>query len=105
MKCYTWCIALYGAGTWTLRKVDYKYLKSLGLWCWRRMEKISWTNCVRNGVLHGAKKERNILHTLQGRKVDWIGHILRRKCILKHIVEGKIEGGIEMMGKRRRRRK
>jgi hypothetical protein len=96
---------LYGAGTWTLRKVDYKYLKSLELWWWRRMEKISWTNCVRKGVLHGVKKERNILHTVQRRKVDWIGHILRRKCILKHIIEGKIEGGIEMMGKRKRRRK
>jgi hypothetical protein len=26
LKCYIWSIALYGAETWTLRKVDQKYL-------------------------------------------------------------------------------
>jgi hypothetical protein len=28
VKCYIWSIALYGAETWTLRKVDQKYLES-----------------------------------------------------------------------------
>jgi hypothetical protein len=40
VKCYIWSIALYGAKTWTLRKVDQKYLESFEMWCWRRMEKI-----------------------------------------------------------------
>jgi len=39
-------IALYGVETWTLWKVDEKYLGSFEVWCWRRMEEISWTNCV-----------------------------------------------------------
>jgi hypothetical protein len=39
---------LYGADMWTLQKVDQNYLESFEMWCWRRMEKISWTNCVRN---------------------------------------------------------
>jgi hypothetical protein len=47
VKCYIWSIALYGAETWTLRVVDQKYLESLELWCWRRMEKKSWTDRVR----------------------------------------------------------
>ena len=38
VKCYILSIALYGAGTWTLRKVDQKYMESLEMWCWRRME-------------------------------------------------------------------
>jgi predicted HD phosphohydrolase len=29
VKCYIWSIALYGAETWTLRKVEQKYLESL----------------------------------------------------------------------------
>jgi len=41
-----WNIALYGAETWTLRAVDQKHLESFEMWCWRRMEKISWTNHV-----------------------------------------------------------
>jgi hypothetical protein len=28
VKCYIWSIALYGAETWTLRKMDQKYLES-----------------------------------------------------------------------------
>jgi hypothetical protein len=47
-KCYVWSIALYGAETWTLLAVDQKQLESFEMWCWRRMEKISWTDHVRN---------------------------------------------------------
>ena len=36
IKCYTWRIALCGAETWTLQKVDQKYLGSFEMWCWRR---------------------------------------------------------------------
>jgi hypothetical protein len=106
VKCYTWSIALYGAETWTLRKVDQKYLESFEMWCWRRMEKICWTDRVRNEkVLHRVKEERNILHTIKRRKANWIGHILCRNCLLKHVIEEKLEGRIEMTGRRGRRRK
>jgi len=67
-------IALYGAEAWTLRKVDKKYLRSSQLWCCRRMEKISWTDRVRNEVLERVKEERNILNTLKRRKTIWIVH-------------------------------
>jgi hypothetical protein len=95
-----WSIALYGAEMWTLGKVDQKYMESFEMWCWRRMEKISWTDHVRNEeVLHRVKEEKNILHTVQRRKANWIGHILRRNCLLKHVIEGKLEGRIEMTGR------
>ena len=48
IKCYIWSMAVYGAETWTLREADQKYLESFEMWCWRRMEKISWTDRVRN---------------------------------------------------------
>jgi hypothetical protein len=69
------------------------------------MEKISWTDRVRNEVLHRVKGERNIVHTIIRRKANWIGHILRRNCLLKHVIEGKLEGRIEVTGRRGRRRK
>jgi hypothetical protein len=57
------------------------------MWYWRRMEKISWTDRVRNvGVLRRVKEYRNILHAIKRKKVDWIGHVLRRNCLSKHIV-------------------
>ena len=48
VKCYIRSMAFYGAETWTLRSADQKHLESFEMWCWRRMEKISWTDHVRN---------------------------------------------------------
>jgi hypothetical protein len=106
VKCYIWGKAFHGTETWTLQKVDQKYLESFEMWCWRRMEKISWTDRVKNEeVLHRVKEGRNIGHTVKRRKANWIGHILRRNCLVKHIIEGKIEEGTEVTGRRERRRK
>jgi hypothetical protein len=70
------------------------------------MEKISWTDHVRNeDVLLTVKEHRNTLHEIRKRKANWIGHILCRNCLLQRVIKGKIKGGIEVTGKRRRRRR
>jgi hypothetical protein len=57
------------------------------------MDKISWTDGVKYvEVLHRVKEERSILYTIKSRNANWIGDILRRNCLLKHVIEGKIEG-------------
>jgi hypothetical protein len=44
----------------------YTYMESFEMWCWKMMEKISWTDRVRNeDVLRRVKKERNIVHTIK----------------------------------------
>jgi hypothetical protein len=40
---------LYGAETWTLRKLDQMYMENFQMWCWRRMDTINWTDRV---ILH-----------------------------------------------------
>ena len=70
------------------------------------MEKISWTDHVRNEeVLLRVKEKRNILHEISKRKANWIGHILRRNCLLQQVTEGKIKAGVEVTGRRGRRRR
>ena len=65
------------------------------------MEKISWTDRVRNEeVLLRVNEQRNILHEIRKRKANWVGHILRGNCLLKQVIEGKIKG--EMKVTRRR---
>ena len=94
VKCYVWSIALYGAETWMLRAVDQKHLESFEVWCWRRMEKISWTDHVRNDeVLLRVKEQRNILHEIRKRKANWIGHSLRRNCLLQRVLKERYKGG------------
>jgi hypothetical protein len=61
---------------------------------------------VRNEkVLLRVKEQRNILHEISKQKVYWIGHILHRNCLLQRVIEGKIKGGIEVTGRRGRRRR
>ena len=70
------------------------------------MEKISWTDYVRNEeVLFRVNEQRNILHEIRKRKANWIGHILHRNCLLEQVMEGKIKGEMDVTGRRGRRRK
>ena len=45
------------------------------------------------------------LHEIRKRKVNWIGHILRRNCLLQRVTERKIQGGKEVTGRQGRRRR
>jgi hypothetical protein len=62
-------------------------------------------SCEKLEVLHRAKENRNILHTIKRRKANWVDHILHRNCLLKHNIEGKIEGETEVLERQGRRRK
>jgi hypothetical protein len=69
------------------------------------MGKISWADSVRNEqVLHRVKGKRNILHRIKRRNADYVGHILRIICFLKHIIEVNTAGEIEVTGRRGIRR-
>jgi hypothetical protein len=70
------------------------------------MDKISWTEHVGNKeVLLRVKEQRNIVHEIRKRKANWIGHILRRNFLLQRVIEGKIQGRIEVTGRQGRRRR
>jgi hypothetical protein len=61
---------------------------------------------VRNEeVLLRVKGQRHTLHEISKRKVNWIGHILRRNCLLQRVIVGKIKEGVEVTGRRGRRRR
>jgi len=70
------------------------------------MERISWTDHVRNEeILLWVKEQWNILHEIRKRKANWIGHILCRNCFLKQVIERKTKGEMEVTRRRGRRRK
>jgi hypothetical protein len=81
VKCYVWSIALFGAETSKFRQVDrntWEVLKcGVGA---------GWTDGVRSGeVLHRVEDERNIIHTVNTRKANWSGNILRTNCHLSFL--------------------
>jgi hypothetical protein len=59
---------------------------------------------VRNEEVLTIKGQRNIVHEISKRNANRIGHILRRNCLLRHVIEGKVKGGTVVTGRRERRR-
>jgi hypothetical protein len=58
------------------------------------MEKLSWTDSVKKeAVLQRVNEERNIPHAVKRRKAKWVGHILRKNCLLKDVIEEKMKEG------------
>ena len=51
------------------------------------------------------KEQRDILHEINKRKDNWIGHILHAKCLPQKVIKGNIKGGIEVTGRQGRRRR
>jgi hypothetical protein len=69
------------------------------------MIEIRCTDRVRNEVVLGKarKEKKNVLHKIKRRKANWIGRILHRNCLLKHVIERMMEGGIEVTRRRGRK--
>ena len=60
------------------------------------MEKIKWAGKVTNEeVLEHIGEKRTLLNNILRREVNWIGHILRRNCLLYDAIEGKM---VELKG-------
>jgi hypothetical protein len=54
----------------------------------QKVGKDRWNDCVRNEILYTVMEGRNILQTIQRKHTNWIGHILKMNCLLKHVSEG-----------------
>ena len=50
------------------------------------------TGRMKNEVVHRVMEKGNIVCTVKRSKVKWIGHILRRNCLLKPVIEEKKKG-------------
>ena len=55
-------------------------------------------------VLLRVKEQRNSLHEIRKRKAKWIGHIVRRNCLLQRVIKERHRGGIEVTGRQGRKR-
>jgi hypothetical protein len=56
VACYICSIALCGVETCIFRKVYQNYLETFEMGCWRKMERIIWTNRVKNEDVSTASK-------------------------------------------------
>ena len=69
------------------------------------MEKIKWSEKVTNELVpERFGEKRTLLNNILCRKVNGIGHILRRNCLLHDAIEGQMTK-VKGVGRRRRRRR
>jgi hypothetical protein len=102
-KCYIWSIAIY----WNLGTAGSRSETPVKFWNvvleegWISAGPILWkmkkyrTQSRRTGMSYIQRKKR---------KANRVGYVLRRNCLLKHVIEGRIEGRKEVAGRRERRR-
>jgi len=55
VKVLVWPVVLYGCETWTLLQDEISRLQALEMWLWRGLEKISWSDKMKNKK--GGRKE------------------------------------------------
>ena len=92
-----WYGALYGSGSWALKKYDEKLVTAFEMWVWHRMLRISWTERKTNTWIRekiGIPEEKGILEQIKHRKLYKYCHWKRRSdsVIPATIIEGEIEG-------------
>jgi len=93
IKTFAWPVAMYASETWTLRKQDVDRLNAFEMWTWRKMERVSYLDRKTNEeVLSSVGEKRSFTDAILNRKKNWIGHVLRGQGMLKHSIEGRMEG-------------
>ena len=94
VKALIWPVTTYGCEAWTLRKEDEKRIEAFEMKCYRRMLRIPWTAKKSNmEVLQQADANRDLLHCVRKRKLQYFGHVARqRESLEKDITLGMISG-------------
>ena len=93
LKAYIWPIMKYACETWNIGKEEERKIDSFEFWCYRRMQKISWTERKSNDeVLRSVGVEKELLNGIKEQQMKFFGHIVREGNIEELITTGRIEG-------------
>jgi len=94
IKVYVWSVALYGCETRILNGTQQRTLESFEMWCWRRMQRVSWIEHRTNeSILSEIDEGRKVIKTIRTRRWNMIGHILwHENELIYRIIEGKMKG-------------
>ena len=92
VKAMVFPVVVYGCESWTIGKAECRRIDAFGLWCWRRLLRVSWTargsiQSILKEISPGCSLERLILKL----KLQNFGHLMRT-AFDKTLKLGKIEG-------------
>ena len=104
VKAMVFPVVMYGCESWTVKKAEHWRIDAFGLWCWRRLLRVPWTEWRSNQSL---LKEISPGISLEGMmlklKLQYFGHLVQRVDSLeKALMLGGIEGRRRMGWQRMR---
>ena len=88
-------VVTYGCKSWTIKKAECWRIDTFGLWCWRRLLRVSWTARRSNQcILKEIRPEYSLEGLMLKLKFQYFGHLRQRTdSFEKTLMLGKIEGG------------
>ena len=91
VKAMIFPVVLYGCETWIIKEVEHQRIYAFELWCRRRLFMVPWTARRSN---QSILKEISPEYSLEGLKLQYLGHLMWRSNSLEKILMlGKTEGG------------
>jgi hypothetical protein len=93
IKTFVRSILLYTSKIWTIEKKDRARIEAAEMWMWRRMTKTRWIDKKSNKkVLEEVDERRQLMKSINSRKIKLVGHLMRNNDFITNIFEGKVAG-------------
>ena len=86
-------IVLYGAETWTMRKHERRKIDAFGLWCWRRVLRVSWMERKTNiSIIESIKPECTLESRVSKAALSYFEHVVRAEGMEDDTMLGRMNG-------------
>ena len=91
VKALVFPVVMYGCESWTIKKVEHRWIDAFELWCWRRLLRVPWTARKSNQEISPEYSLEGLMLKL---KPQYFGHLIwRTDSFEKTLMWGKIEDG------------
>jgi len=95
VRCYILSTLLYASETWVISAEVESKIRSLEMWIYRRMMRISYKDHISNeSILAGLCEKPKLMRMIKQRKCKYFGHILRGEGhkYQRLLLEGRVNG-------------
>ena len=79
IKAMVFPVVMYECESWTIKKAEHQRIDAFGLWCWRRLLRVSRTSRRSNqSILREISSEYSLEGLMLKLKLQYFGHLMRR---------------------------
>ena len=95
VKAMVFPVVMYGCESWTLKKAECRRIDAFGLWCWRRLLRIPWTERRSNlSIRKEISPEYSLERLMLKLKLQYFVHMMQpADSFEKTLLLGKTEDG------------